>query len=184
MTFKERWNIFSIGILIAAGLWIILTSIFSGAGTVIPTVAAREGFLAPEIELDTLEGEAVQLSSLKGQVVIVNFWASWCSPCRIEMPAIQKIYATYHDLGVEVLAVNTTNQDDPGNVGQFVSERGLTFPILLDYEGAVARRYAVRALPTTYIVGKDGIIQKMLIGGPLPEALLSSQIEQLIGEER
>ena len=85
-------------------------------------------------------GEEYTLSELKGNAVLVNLWATWCPPCRAEMPAIEKMYQEYKDQGFIVLAVNMTYQDDPANVVPFIQEYGLTFPILLEETGDVAPR--------------------------------------------
>jgi peroxiredoxin len=149
-----------------------------------PPPSPREGFSAPDFTLDTLEGGQVTLSELRGKVVMVNFWASWCPPCRAEMPAIEKVYRAYRDLGLEVLAVNTTNQDSEADAAAFVREFGLTFPIPLDRTGAVSAAYNLRGLPSTYFIGADGVIQSVVVGGPMSEALVQSKVEDLLKERR
>jgi peroxiredoxin len=138
-------------------------------------------FLAPEISLTSLDGEVVNLSDLRGQVVLVNIWASWCTPCKTEMPAIQNMYDKYKDDGFVVLAVNATNSDNINNVMNFVDNQNLTFPILLDIEGAISQKYQVQALPSSFFITKDGIINEVVIGGPMAEALLESRISSLLG---
>lgn len=140
----------------------------------------RQGFLAPDFGLPNSQGEIVRLSSLRGQPVIINLWASWCTPCRAEMPAIQKVYEQYKDQGLVVLGVNATNQDNPQNAVQFVEDMGLTFPILFDMDGEVSQQYLLSALPTTFFVDGSGTIQEVVVGGPMAEALLKIRVEQLI----
>ncbi|MGH2581636.1 MAG: peroxiredoxin family protein, partial [Anaerolineales bacterium] len=140
-----------------------------------------EGFLAPDFTLETLAGDQVTLSGLRGQVVLVNLWASWCGPCRAEMPAIQQIYEQYRDRGFTVLGVNLTNQDSRAAAQAFVDEFGLTFPILLDTDGSVAAAYRLRSLPSSYFIDRNGVIQKVVLGGPMAEALVQTQVEQLLG---
>jgi peroxiredoxin len=149
-----------------------------------PPPSPREGFSAPDFTLDTLEGGQVTLSELRGKVVMVNFWATWCPPCRAEMPAIEKVYRAYRDLGLEVLAVNTTNQDSEAEAAAFVRELGLTFPIPLDLTGAVSAAYNLRGLPSTYFIGADGVIESVVVGGPMSEALVQSKVEDLLKERR
>ena len=112
--------------------------------------------------------------------MVINLWASWCTPCRAEMPAIQNVYEQYGEAGLVVLGVNATNQDNPQNANQFVEEMGLTFPILFDTDGEVSQRYLLTALPTTFFVDSNGTIQEVVVGGPMAEALLRIRIEQLI----
>jgi cytochrome c biogenesis protein CcmG, thiol:disulfide interchange protein DsbE len=177
---KQRWNIFSITLLVSAALWIIVTADHSQASIAGIVPAPRAGFLSPDFSLQTLNGEEMTLSELKGHPVIINYWASWCVPCRSEMPAIEEAYAAYQDQGVIVLAVNATNQDSLSDVASFIEEHNLTFPILVDSEGKVGNLYEVLALPTTFFVQTDGIIQDVVVGGPMAEALLVTRIERLL----
>jgi peroxiredoxin len=144
--------------------------------------APQAGFLAPDFSLKTLGGENVKLSDLRGKVVLVNVWASWCPPCRAEMPALERVYQAYKDQGFVVLAVDSTVQDTVANATAFVSENKLSFPILLDESGSVTRQYRVQSLPSSFFVGADGIIREVVIGGPMAEALLISRVEKLLKE--
>jgi peroxiredoxin len=96
------------------------------------------------------------------------------------MQTIEKVYQEYKDQGFIVLAVNMTYQDDPLAVMPFVGERGLTFPVLLDETGEMATAYQLRSLPSSYFVRRDGIINEVVIGGPMSEALLRTRIEDLL----
>jgi thiol-disulfide isomerase/thioredoxin len=142
----------------------------------------REGFSAPDFTLELLGGGEVTLSDLGGQVVMVNLWASWCPPCRKEMPDIEKVYQDFKDDGLVVLAVNTTYQDSESAAATFVQEFGLSFPIPLDRTGAVARQYQLRGLPSTYFVDKQGVIRSVVVGGPMSESLIRSKIQDLLAE--
>lgn len=144
----------------------------------------QQGFSAPDFTLTTLDGEELTLSDLRGKVVVLNFWASWCLPCRAEMPAMLQVYKDYRDLGLVIVAVNATDQDSQESALQFAEEHELDFPIPLDMDGSVSRKYALRGLPTTYFIDADGIIQKVVVGGPMSEALLRSQVETLLQEGR
>ncbi len=147
-----------------------------------PPPSPREGFSAPDFTLDLLGGGQVQLSGLRGQPVMINLWASWCPPCRAEMPAIEKVYQAYNDRGLVVLAVNTTFQDNEADAAAFVREFGLTFPIPLDRDGSVSKRYQLRGLPSTFFVDRSGIIRSVVVGGPMSEALIQSKVEELLKE--
>ena len=140
----------------------------------------RQGFSAPEFSLEALDGSVVTLSELRGQPVVVNLWASWCLPCQKEMPAFERAYEDYKDTGLLILGVNLTAQDSEATARAFVAEHGLTFPILLDRDGKAARAYQVMGLPSTYFVDRDGIIQSVVVGGPLSEASIRSRIEDLL----
>ncbi len=112
----------------------------------------------------------------------MNFWATWCPPCRAEMPAMQRVFRDYEDRGLIVLAVNSINQNSLNAVGEFIEQYGLTFPILLDDQGVVANEYQIRSLPTTFFIDSKGVIREIVIGGPMSEALLRSRIENMLGE--
>ena len=138
----------------------------------------RKGFAAPDFTLETLNGQTITLSGLQGRVVLINFWASWCLPCRKEMPAIQQVYERYRDRNFIVLAVNLQEQD--AQVSAFADQLGLTFPILMDRDGSVFDRYQVSALPSTFFVSQAGVIQDVAVGGPLSLAFIESQVAPLL----
>lgn len=128
------------------------------------------------------EGNEISLSSLKGKVVFVNFWASWCPPCVHEMPYIQAIYDQYQKKDVVILAVNvlaTEKGKDAAAVHQFLSEKGYTFPVLYDVDGSVTVKYRVSAFPTTYIIDKDGYIADF-ISGAMNKDTMEKKIEKVL----
>lgn len=112
--------------------------------------------------LDNLSGNVVSLHSYEGKVVLLNFWASWCGPCRSEMPSLESLYKRFRHKGFVVLGVNL--QQSPGTIKPFVKKFGLTFPVLLDRSGRVALSYAARALPTTYLINKKGEVTSRIVG--------------------
>jgi cytochrome c biogenesis protein CcmG/thiol:disulfide interchange protein DsbE len=126
---------------------------------------------------------AVNLAGLKGKVVLINFWASWCPPCRAEMQAMQSVYADDQDRGLVILAINTTYQDDILKATQFAQSEGLTFPLLSDADGNIAHLYRVQAMPTSFFIDRQGKIVRLMIGGPMPEALIRTQVEALLKEK-
>ncbi|CAM3905411.1 peroxiredoxin family protein [Mesobacillus thioparans] len=132
----------------------------------------KEGAEAPELELKTLEGETIKLSDYRGKRVILNFWATWCPPCKAEMPHMQNFYEDYHDQGVEILAVNLTSMDKGvDEVQKFVDEYGLTFTIPLDEEGTAGTTYQAFTIPTSYILDENGVITKKIVG-PMDEKMM------------
>ncbi|MGB8984614.1 MAG: TlpA disulfide reductase family protein [Anaerolineales bacterium] len=168
-------------IILALGLtWIFVSADRSGASTSGRIPAPQQGFLAPDFELRTPDGEVIRLSDLRGQAVLVNLWATWCPPCRAEMQSIEKVYQEYKDQGFTVLAVNMTRQDDASAILPFVREQALTFPVLLDERGEVAAAYQLQSLPSSYFIRRDGIINEVVIGGPMSEALLRTRIEDIL----
>jgi len=171
-------------VVVLAGLiWIWLSAVPASATTGGPIPSPREGFSAPDFQLDLLGGGEMQLSALRGQVVIVNLWASWCPPCRAEMPALERVYEANRDRGLEILAVNTTYQDSESAAAEFAREFGLSFPIVLDRTGEVSRSYLLRALPTTFFIDREGIIRKVVLGGPMSETTIQTAVEELLGSD-
>lgn len=120
----------------------------------------KTGGEAPDFSLQTLDGEMVELSDFEGKKVILNFWATWCKPCREEMPDLQSIYAE-RDEDVVILAVNMDAHND---VKGFIDSYSVAFPVLLDKEDEVSDMYQVISLPTTYFINEDGIIVQKHIG--------------------
>lgn len=133
------------------------------------------GAPAPDFSLDTLAGERIQLADLKGQVVLINFWATWCGPCEAEMPLLEDRYTTYKDSGFTVLAVNV--DEDVEVIQPFVDEYALTFPILLDPGSVVHDLYRVRGYPTSLFVDREGNIINVHVG-----PLLDEQLDGYLGQ--
>ncbi|MDH5606834.1 MAG: TlpA family protein disulfide reductase [Anaerolineae bacterium] len=167
-------------VLAASGLWIALSASLPGTSASLSLPAPQAGFIAPDFTLTSLDGDSYTLSELRGKPILVNLWASWCGPCRQEMPAMQALYEEFHPEGFEILAVNAANQDNIPAAAAFVEELGLSFPILLDLDGEVSRMYQLRALPSSFFINPDGSIAEVVIGGPMAEALLRTRIEKLI----
>jgi peroxiredoxin len=138
-------------------------------------VGIQEGLLAPEFELEELGGQTVKLSDYRGQVVLINFWATWCSYCRTEFPDLQRAYDNHRTKGFVVLAVNV--QDRQESVQAYVEELGLTFPVLLDPLARVSGPYRARGLPTSYFVNQEGVIVLKKVG-PVNKSI----IEQVLVE--
>ena len=176
---ERHFNLLAMGMLLLGGIW-IAASRLAPSDLAQAQAAPQTGFLAPQFTLETLSGENITLADLRGHPILINLWASWCLPCRAEMPAIQRVYDRYRDQGFTVLAVNMTLQDSRKAAEDFVNEFGFTFPILLDVDGQVASLYRLRALPSSYFVDAYGYIQEVVIGGPMDEALLASRVEQLL----
>lgn len=135
------------------------------------------GSPAPDFELAGPGGGVFRLGDYRGQPVLLNFWATWCPPCRSEMPDIEALYREA-PRRFAVLAVNI--QEAEGPVRQFVSKYGLTFPVVLDTTGEVTQRYGVSALPTTYFIDADGTVAEAHVG-PLNRASIEERLRRLGG---
>jgi len=109
---------------------------------------------APEFALNDVSGKVITLKSLRGKVVFLNFWATWCRPCRREMPAMEKLHREFRDRGLEIVAVNFREGRD--DIRKFLQELGLTFTILLDKNGKISEQYGVWHLPVSYIINRKG----------------------------
>jgi peroxiredoxin len=144
-------------------------------------IGPSAGSMAPDFALETLDGQTVSLADLRGQVALINFWATWCPPCREEMPAIQNVYDRYRDHGFTVLAVNLLETN--AEVVAFAEELDLTFPILMDRQGQVFERYRVRGLPTTFFVDRAGVVRSVKVGGPMSEDFIEGQVTDLLARE-
>lgn len=121
--------------------------------------------IAPDLSLKTPEGKLINIKDLLGKVVLVNFWATWCPPCRKEMPSMQRLYNKMDKDKFAMLAVDVGEDEDLVFEFTFSLDTPLTFPLLLDRDGRAARRWAVQGLPTTYIVDKQGHVVYRAIGG-------------------
>ena len=140
-----------------------------------------QGDTPPDFELETISGDVVKLSDLKGKKVILNFWASWCGPCKAEMPHMEKYYKKYKEsANVEIVAVNLTSAERRGlkGVNEFIDSYGLTFPIPLDEDGQVSDDYSVLTIPTTFLLGTDGKLSQKIIG-PMDENMIEELVNNL-----
>ncbi|WP_018660492.1 thiol-disulfide oxidoreductase ResA [Heyndrickxia acidiproducens] len=120
------------------------------------------GDQAPDFVLKDMKGKKHQLSDYKGRGVLLNFWGTWCEPCKKEMPYMNELYKTYDKKGVKILAVHV--KDTKFLVDAFVKQYGLNFPVLIDKTGDVQTAYNIDPLPTTVLIGPDGIVKKIVIG--------------------
>ena len=140
-----------------------MTKAFADAGVLLlkQTVPLRD-FSLPLLSTSTGTAEIQKLSDLKGKVVFLNFWATWCGPCRIEMPSMENLYSRYRDRGLEMLAVNCMEKEQ--DVLAFMKENKFSFPVVLDNEGKAGNTYGIQAIPTTFLIDREGNIIIRLVG--------------------
>jgi len=144
----------------------------------------RVSLAAPEVQASGLDQSAYRLADFRGKVVLLHFWATFCAPCRHELPALERLWRRFQPSGLIILAVSA----DRGNrdyVSRFVREQGLSFPIVLDPDGEVRTTYEVFALPLTYIIGRDGKILGRVVGNRnWDEPAATNLIRRLLSKEQ
>lgn len=155
-------------------------------------ITLEKGELAPPLELPRLEGGSLSLAELRGQVVMLNIWATWCPPCLREMPSMQKVYEKHRGKGFEIVAVAV--DDEPGTrqpdgrvvglVSEFVDRLGITFPVVLDPTGNTERLFGTEYLPTTILIDREGRIRAREVGGRFwDQEPFIDMVESLLEEE-
>lgn len=160
-----------LGVLVAA----IIYTVYSTA-TKDKVEVLQEGATAPDFELVDLNGETHRLSDYEGQGVFLNFWGTWCEPCKEEMPAMDRQYAAYKDQGVHVLAVNIAQSNF--EVQNFVNNYNLSFPVVIDKTKSVMTAYNINPLPTTMLINPEGKVEK-IITGEMTEKQIASYMESI-----
>ena len=172
-------------------IFVILTVIVLAIGAIVTLAFLRQqdrqqsavgslvvGKPAPDFTLPTLDGTQVSLSQLRGKPVLINFWASWCLPCRDEMPELVRSYEAHKVEAFVILGLNLTYSDSLPDVQAFVSEFNMTFPVLLDEDGAVAERsYRIPGVPTSIFINRDGTIERIQVG-----KMTGQQIDRYVEE--
>jgi thiol-disulfide isomerase/thioredoxin len=178
---------------------IVLTFWVAACGTLIPGLGAaqsnpasqpsrptfaKEGDLAPEIILKSMTGDQITLSKLEGRPVVVNFWATWCGPCREEFPALVRAYKKYQDKGLVIIGVNFQDEASDDNVLTFMRNSLVNFPIVRDTGERVGRLYNIRGLPTSFFIDKKGVIQDIVVGSvagyPREDSFLEDELAKIL----
>ena len=141
--------------------------------------ALELGQAAPQFRLKLLSGGEASLSQFKGHPVVVNFWATWCKPCRQEMPEIIAAYQAHRAQHLEILAVNLSDQDKMKDVRKFVAEMALPFPVLLDQKGKTREQYRLITVPTSIFIDTEGMVRK-INAGPISARVLHEDIAEIL----
>lgn len=158
------------GITLFRGLAIALVA-FAAAGAsaspeamkALAILEVREKAPAPDVTLRTLDGRPLALKELRGKVLLVNFWATWCLPCQWEMPLMEKLYQAYKDRGFVVVAISV-DQQGAAVVKPFVESRKLTYPVLLDTRLEGAQQFGLKGIPATFLIDRDGLVKGVTYG--------------------
>lgn len=166
------------------------TAAFVWAGQHVPAFAAqgKEGFMlqpgqqAPSFQLEGINGDSYSLTNKPVKPVLINFWASWCDPCRLEAPILNRLYDQYHSR-LEIFGVNVTKYDHQKDAKQFVASLGLKYPILMDQKGEVFSTYKGMAFPMSILVGTDGRIKEVMLG-MFHEEELEARILKVLDAEK
>lgn len=130
---------------------------------------------APDFALKTVNDRVIKLADLRGKFVVLNFWATWCVACVKEMPEFQKLHQSAPEKNIAVIAINFA--ESKNKVEEYLQNRQISFPILLDRHGDISGKYKVRNLPVTYLISPDGIIQEEIVGG-VTHAIIDNKINQ------
>lgn len=184
---KKHHNVWAIVVLLGLLGWGIFDAEFLNRQEPIASsgeqgngqIGMEKGNTAPDFELQQIGGGTVKLSDLRGKKVILNLWATWCPPCRAEMPDMQRYYEENKEKDVVILGVNLTDtESSPEVVADFVKLYGITFPILLDPDKEVANVYKAISIPTSYIIDSNGVVQNKYIG-PMSEEIMENMLSAI-----
>ncbi|MEK4627415.1 TlpA disulfide reductase family protein [Solibacillus sp. FSL R7-0682] len=171
---KNKIGFLIVGVLVILLSWNVIQKINNNTIIESKTENVHE---ATNFKLPTLDGKIVELKDTRGKITILNFWASWCSPCQMEAPHLQTFYENNKDM-VEILAVNITSKDVRKDVEKFANEHQITFPVLLDETGDVSTMYGAFTIPTTIFLNEEGVIVQEFVG-PMEEAFLTEVVESI-----
>jgi cytochrome c biogenesis protein CcmG, thiol:disulfide interchange protein DsbE len=165
-----------------AGLLVLLVwKVATGEGSEVPArLEPGKSVMAPEFELPRLDrGGTLSLASLRGKAVVVNFWASWCDPCREEAPLLEAAWKKYRSRGLVVVGVDY--DDFSGDARAFARRNGMTYPLVQDKKKTTVSHYDVTGVPETFFVDREGRLVGELIAGPVEEQQLADNIELALG---
>jgi cytochrome c biogenesis protein CcmG/thiol:disulfide interchange protein DsbE len=172
------WSWWAIGAFVVAA--VAGSAFFAGEGRAPQGPRSVVGSPLPALPLRTLDGKTIILRARPGEVLVVNLWASWCPPCREEMPDLERFFRAFHARGVEVVGVD--QGESAGTAGAFAHALGVDYPILLDPDEAYGRALSTFGLPTTAIVDRRGVV-RIAVDGPLTYGRLAADVTRLLHEQ-
>ncbi|MEZ4594117.1 MAG: TlpA disulfide reductase family protein [Chloroflexota bacterium] len=183
---RFEWTIVTLLAAMLGTAWIVVSRqpASQASGPITLTEAPIVGHLAPDFSLETAVGQTITLSEIvdttggSGQPVILNFWASWCGPCRVEMPSLQEASVRYNG---RVAFIGINQGEGWPTINEFGAEYNVTYPLVIDPQNRVNRLYEVNSLPTTVIIDQNGVVREVIIG-ILSEAVLQSRVEAMLSE--
>ena len=138
-------------------------------------VPPRNEMPAPDFTLESLDGNTLSLQDFRGKTILLNFWATWCGPCKDELPAMQRLYEALRKDGVEIVAVSI-DRDNKERVKEYIRKYNLTFPVLLDPDQKIRKKYFIMGLPTSYLIGVDGKLKGFVSGAREWDSTISKQM--------
>jgi thiol-disulfide isomerase/thioredoxin len=178
----KGFRIAAVVLLVVAYLVIKMATVPQEPSIALPALEDRQPFRVP-FELPDVQGQLVRLADLRGRPVLINIWATWCSPCREEMPSMNALYQDYSPKGLAILAIATDTEGEPV-VAPFMQVYGLTFPVLLDPQNMVVTQLQVPGIPTSYLLDKRGRVISLVIGQRnWNSRQIRHLVEQLLAEE-
>jgi len=175
---SHKWGMFHLAVVALSILWIIFSTISAQQSDTTFNQIPQKGFSAPDFLLQDLSGQEINLQDFRGQAIILNFWATWCPPCKAEMPDLEQVNLQYQNKGLVVIGINRTDQENYSEVPEFIVTNKITFPILLDVNGLVADTFKAYAYPATIFIDKEGIIRAQHVG-QLNVSTLKKNLEKI-----
>lgn len=172
---RSSWTLAFAALLVVGIGWVWASRVTVGGAAAGLPPAPAVGHPAPDFTLTMVNGETFTLAELRGKPVVLNFWATWCPPCRAELPELQAAHEHYTG---ELVVVGVNQAESPNAVRAFAAQAALTFPVPLDDQADVSRRYAVRSLPTTFFIDRSGVIRRIQ-SGPVTEATLAQALKTI-----
>lgn len=162
------------------GIWLLVAIMLlvAGCGSAASNDGVQEGAQLPDAEFTTFAGETIRVADLRGQPVVINFWATWCGPCKEELPLLQQAFEDHNRTAFQLLAIT---DELPSEVRTFMGEHRMTFPVLFDRNGRVSKRYHIQGIPTTFFVNKDGVVIARHLGS-LDATDLEAYLNQIIDQ--
>jgi len=181
---KRKIVVFAVMVVVVAGLLILAR--FQGkfpGGHRAPAGVAAKGHEAPDFVLTDLQGHALKLSDLRGKAVVLNFWATWCPPCKEEIPWFVDLQKRYGEQGLQIVGVSMDDDGDQKSVAKFAAENSINYPILLGKENVAAQYGGIDYLPTTFYIDRSGVVLDRVFGQPGTRDEIEQNVKRAIASK-